>query len=95
MVERARDGDIQPVQSSPCNHAGQTAGYRECDHWLRAFLAQGRRSPVELFAAARNAGFSKDQVIRSKSRIGGISMRRGFATRGQWNWGLGIATTRK
>lgn len=82
----------ESVQSSQPEHAGQFARHRECDHWLRAFLAQGFRSPVEVFAAAHAAGFSKDQVIRSKSRIGAVSVRQGFSTGGQWRWGLGAVT---
>ena len=82
----------ESVQSSQPEHAGQFARHRECDHWLRAFLAQDFRSPAEVFAAAHAAGFSKDQVIRSKSRIGAFSVRQGFSTGGQWRWGLGVAT---
>ena len=73
-------------------YTGQFARHRECDNWLRAFLAQGFRSPVEVFAAARTAGFSKDQVIRSKSCIGVVSVRQGFSTGGQWRWGPGVVT---
>jgi putative DNA primase/helicase len=86
-------GPYESVQSSRPEHAGQFARHRECDLWLRTFLAQGCRLPADVFAAARAAGFSKDQVRRSKSRIGAFSMRRGFSTGGQWSWGLDVSAT--
>ena len=74
-------GPFESVQSARPEHTGQFARHRECDNWLRAFLAQGFRSPVEVFAAARTAGFSKDQVIRSKS-----AHRSGFREAGILDW---------
>ena len=63
----------------------QTAERSECDGWLRAFLAEGLKSTIEVFKAGNAAGFTKDQLRRAKYRLGAIAMREGFAKNGQWN----------
>ena len=43
---------------------------------------------ADVLEAATDAGFSKDQVRRAKSRIGAIARRVGFDKDAEWSWGL-------
>ncbi len=59
------------------------------DGWLRAFLAEGAKTTIEIFKAGDAAGFSKNQIRRAKCRINAVARREGFGGTGQWSWGLG------
>jgi hypothetical protein len=79
---------IKLAESVQLHRENQATIHRECDRWLRAFLAENHRSTTDLFKAAIDAGFSKNQVRRAKSRIGAVARRVGFDTDAQWSWGL-------
>jgi putative DNA primase/helicase len=81
---------LEPAQRAQRHHEGQAARHHLCDHWLRAFLAERHRSTTEIFKAASEAGFTKDQVRRAKSRIGAVANRVGFDKDAQWSWGLPV-----
>ncbi len=87
----AIDSSPKPAQSAQLHHEGKAPRHRACDDWLRAFLAEHCRSTTEIFEAASDAGFSKDQVRRAKSRIGAVANRVGFDKDAQWNWGLTVS----
>jgi putative DNA primase/helicase len=80
---------FNPVQPVQLHQEEQAARHRECDNWLRRFLAEGPRSTVDIFKAASDSAFSDSQVRRAKRRIGAIAKRDGFAAEGQWSWTLG------
>ena len=68
---------------------GERADARlECDAWLRAFLAEGARSTIEVFKAGNASGFSRDQIRRAKCRIGAVAKKEGFDKDAQWSWKL-------
>ena len=90
-VTSAVGSSLKPAQLAQLHHKGQAARHRECDHWLRAFLAESHRSTTEIFKAASDAGFSKDQARRAKSRIGAVARRVGFDKDAQWSWGLPVS----
>jgi putative DNA primase/helicase len=79
---------LKPGYPAQLHHEGQAARHQLCDHWLRAYLAERRQSTSEIFEAATDAGFTKDQVRRAKSRIGAVANRVGFDKDAQWSWGL-------
>jgi putative DNA primase/helicase len=81
---------LEPAQRAQRHHEGQAARHHVCDHWLRAFLAERRRSTTEILEAASEAGFTKDQVRRAKSRIGAVAKRAGFDKDAQWSWRLPV-----
>ncbi|MEY4685926.1 MAG: hypothetical protein RLZ25_2385 [Pseudomonadota bacterium] len=58
----------------------------EVDVWLTEFLAHGPQTAKETFLAAKGEGFSKDQVKRSKQRLGISSGKHTF--NGPWSWSL-------
>jgi hypothetical protein len=65
---------LRPKATQALN--GRQAGERlECDAWLRAFLAGGIKPAVEVMNAGTAAGFSRDQIRRSKHRIGAVARR--------------------
>jgi hypothetical protein len=82
---------FKPAQRAQHHYQGQAARHHVCDHWLRAFLAERHRSTTDIFEAATDAGFSKDQVRRAKSRIGAVAQRVGFHKDAQWNWALPVS----
>ena len=57
--------------------------------WLRAFLAEGAKTTIEIFKAGDAAGFHKNRIRRGKCRINAVARREGFGGTGQWSWGLG------
>jgi putative DNA primase/helicase len=87
-MTRIAANSLKPARFAQLDHAEQFAGPQECDDWLRAFLAEGRRPPAEIFKAASDAGYSKNRIRRAKSRIGVMVTKEGFATSGQWSWTL-------
>ena len=82
---------LEPAQLVQLHRDGPTTIHNECDRWLRAFLAESHRSTTDVFKAAIDAGFSKDQVRRAKSRIGVVARRVGFDKAAQWIWGLPVS----
>ena len=80
---------VETLQSARPALAGhQGVRHRDCDHWLRAFLAEGPRSAIELFDAANSVGFSRNQIKRAKYRVGVTAVKAGFASTGEWIWRL-------
>jgi putative DNA primase/helicase len=84
----AEGNTVESLRSAHSNQEPSIPRRVECDQWLSGFLAEGPRSSAEVLDGALRAGFSRDQVVRSKSRIGAASTRQGFATGGQWSWHL-------
>lgn len=58
----------------------------DVDEWLTNFLASGSQKATEIYSAADANGFSKDQVKRSKRRIGAVAERP--QNPGPWFWSL-------
>ena len=77
---------FQSTLPAPSEH--QSVRYRDCDRWLRAFLAEGPRSTIEVFDRANSAGYSRNQIKRAKYRIGVTAVKAGFASTGEWIWRL-------
>jgi putative DNA primase/helicase len=92
-VITAIGGLCKPARLVRLHPEGHAARHRECDRWLRAFLADGPRSTVDIFEAASDSAFSDSQVRRAKRRIGAIAKREGFAAEGRWSWALGARAT--
>jgi len=85
---------LRPQTASSLN--GEQADERhECDGWLRTFLANGLKSSNEVFKAGNAAGFSKDQIRRSKYRIGAVARKEGFDKDAQWSWELPAPPSKK
>lgn len=80
---------LKLIQSAQPHDDEKGIRHRECENWLRAMLADGPRSTVEVFQAAHNAGFSRGQIRRARCRIGAIATREGYSTEGQWSWRFG------
>jgi hypothetical protein len=84
---------LEPAQRAQLDHGRHAARHHLCDNWLRAFLAERHRSTTDIFEGASEAGFSKDQVRRTKSRIGAVARRAGFDKDAQWSWELPVSPT--
>ncbi|MCL2001084.1 MAG: AAA family ATPase, partial [Planctomycetes bacterium] len=54
------------------------------DDWLEAFLDKGEKPAIEVYEAGRAAGFSEDQLKRSRKRIGAHIRRVGRPSRSFW-----------
>ncbi|SDY26544.1 AAA domain-containing protein [Modestobacter sp. DSM 44400] len=63
-----------------------TEDRNDVDDWLRAFLATGSVKATEVYSAADANGYSKDQIKRSKKRIGAAADRP--SNPGPWVWSL-------
>jgi hypothetical protein len=59
-----------------------------CDGWLWSFLVGGMKPAMEILKTANEAGFSKDQIRRARSRIGAVAREVGFCKNAQWCWEL-------
>jgi putative DNA primase/helicase len=81
---------LKPAESRHPHRDEQALRHRECENWLIAYLADGPRSAVNVFAAAIDAGFSRGQARRAKRRIGAIATKEGYADDGQWSWRLRV-----
>jgi hypothetical protein len=62
---------------------------RECDRWLGQALADGPVLANHLRDAAKDAGFTWDEMKRAKTRIGAQSDRKGFGPGSKCYWHLG------
>jgi hypothetical protein len=51
----------------------------------------GPKPSSEVFKAAIDAGYSRDQVKDAKRRIGAVAHRHGFQEGAQWTWQLPTA----
>jgi hypothetical protein len=87
-VTTAIDKLLEPELPRQLDHGEQLVRHRECDRWLHAFLTDSERSAIDIFKAASEAGFSKNQVRRAKSRVGAVARRAGFDKDAQWSWVL-------
>jgi putative DNA primase/helicase len=82
------DDETLKPREVPVDQAQPPAEHRECDDWLREFLAAGHQSTIDVFTAASAAGFSKDRVRRAKYRIGAIATKDGHDRHARWCWKL-------
>jgi hypothetical protein len=60
----------------------------ECDEWLAETLDDGPKPAAEIYKAGRDAGFTKDDLKRSKRRIGATTNREGFGRGSKCHWSL-------
>ena len=60
----------------------------ECDQWLGDRLRNKPAPAIEVFKAAIDAGYSRDQVKRAKHRLGAVAHKQGFQHGAQWIWQL-------
>jgi hypothetical protein len=44
--------------------------------WLREFLANGKRLAVEIYAAAKEKGWSNDKIKRARTQLGSVHVKR-------------------
>ena len=54
--------------------------------WLMEYLSTGPRTAEDVFTAANEAGFSKDQIRRAREKLGVQSKKQGY--QGAWKWEL-------
>jgi hypothetical protein len=57
-----------------------------CVMWLRGHLSDGPKPMREVFGAAREAGFSHENIRKSKVRAGVLSKKVGFGRGATWVW---------
>ena len=62
------------------------AGPPPQQEWLITYLSSGPKTAEDVFAAADEAGFSKDQIRRAREKLGVKSEKQGF--QGAWKWTL-------
>ncbi|MDP9459403.1 MAG: AAA family ATPase [Actinomycetota bacterium] len=74
------------ADSAAAEHGDGTEDRNDVDEWLRGYLATGSQKANEVYSAADANGFSKDQVKRSKKRIGAVADRP--TNPGPWFWSL-------
>jgi hypothetical protein len=55
------------------------------DGWLKARLEEGEQPASDIYAAGKEAGFSKDQLKRARARMNGIVRRVGFQPKCYWS----------
>jgi len=72
------------------HRARQADERNECDDWLLTYLAEGARSPTDVFRDGKAAGFSWGQIRRAKSRIGVVARKAGFAKDARWAWAMPV-----
>jgi hypothetical protein len=65
---------------------GETRPTDDSADFLRKLLAEGQRPAKEIYAEAEQAGYSRDQMKRAKTRISAITQKLGMA--GRWVWVL-------
>ncbi len=72
---------------------GELIDAHECDQWLDEFLKNGPRPTIEVFKAAIDAGYSRDQARDAKQRIGAVAQKHGFQEGARWTWQLRANST--
>ncbi|MFT3793028.1 MAG: AAA family ATPase [Rudaea sp.] len=75
------------AEGEPENEAGADAA-----SFLRDLLKNGSASTNGIFADAKGAGFSVDQMKRAKRKIGAVAWKEGM--KGAWHWRLANAEER-
>jgi hypothetical protein len=76
------------LRPRPRISASELMDARECDEWLRGFLENGSAPSSEVFKAASDAGFTRDQVKDAKYRIRAVAQKHGFQNGTRWTWQL-------
>ena len=66
------------MKSGPPAVPEPTSRSTACDGWLRSFLVGGMKPATEILKAANEAGFSKNQIRRARSRIGAVARKEGL-----------------
>ena len=61
---------------------------RDAVRWLRSQLADGPRPTKEISETAAAHGFSIGTLRRAFRDLGGVAVRTGYGTQGQWHWRL-------
>ena len=61
------------------------------DGWLKARLETGEQLASDIYAAGKGAGFSEDQLRRSRRRMKGMVRRVGFPPKCYWSLPAGKA----
>jgi putative DNA primase/helicase len=72
----------------------EAAERRECEAWLRDYLALGRQPAKDCERDGCNAGFNRIALHRSKHRLGAVSQREGFGKDSVCYWVLPDAANR-
>jgi hypothetical protein len=78
----------EELRPHPETGDGDWVGARECDQWLGDFLRNGPSPSSEVFKAAIDAGYTRDQVKDAKHRIRAVAQKRGFQEGARWTWQL-------
>jgi putative DNA primase/helicase len=68
--------------------AGMGARRRECEQWLRGFLAAGPRTAKECEQAAAAAGFNRHVLERARVALAVRCLRSGFGKGACYHWSL-------
>jgi hypothetical protein len=71
----------------------QASERRECESWLRDYLAPGRQLAKDCQRDAGAAGFKPVTLHRAKHRLGAVSQREGFGKESKCYWSLPDAPT--
>jgi hypothetical protein len=67
---------------------GRLARRRECQEWLRGYLAEGLRPATDCERAAEAAGFSRSILIRARTDLAVRCVRSGFGQGSCSSWSL-------
>jgi hypothetical protein len=82
-----------PMPSIPPAVPQRVPGSAGCDGWLLTYLNGSMKPAVEVVKAGKEAGFSKDQIRRARSRIGAVVRKQGFDRNARWLWELPAITS--
>ena len=71
---------------NPDEDEDEAAERSAAEQWLIAALAEGSVPAKQIFAEAKENGFSPDQIRRAKAKVRVVSIRIGGRDGGQWEW---------
>jgi putative DNA primase/helicase len=72
---------------------GKVVDAQECNQWPGGLLKEGPKPSIEVFKAAIDAGYTRDQVKDAKHCLGVVAQKHGFQEGARWTWQLRTAST--
>ncbi len=76
------------VKASKIGTSGKGSRRRECQEWLRGYLADGPRPATECERAALAAGFTSSILERARIDLAVRCVRSGFGKGASYHWSL-------
>jgi RecA-family ATPase len=88
------EGSIQDLLSQSKDNENQSSTLQEAQEFISSILADGAMKANDVYACAKDAGFSKTTVDRAKKALGLKPYKVGYGADSKWLWPLPSKVTK-